>query len=207
MSDNVRAHQERESIMTKTSRFNYIKRGLVGVCAATMLTGLCAGTAFGAVADQESQTAVQLKTADVNISVTVPTSPVAVAVGSNGTFTDIAGGTFTNNSLCGVHVSKIAVAKTADSIMTLKGGTEFGTDTATNNIAKLSATVGSVPLDLASYSTATKPTSAIELGTGATADVKFSGAIKNLTAEAMGAPALDFVTITWTIAADTLPAA
>ena len=91
--------------------------------------------------------------------------------------------------------------------MTLKGDTEFGTDTATNNIAKLSATVGSVPLDLASYSTATKPTSAIELGTGATADVKFSGAIKNLTAEAMGAPALDFVTITWTIAADTLPAA
>ena len=34
--------------MTKTSRFNYIKRGLAGVCAATMLTGLCAGTAFGA---------------------------------------------------------------------------------------------------------------------------------------------------------------
>ncbi len=82
MSDNVRAHQERESIMTKTSRFNYIKRGLVGVCAATMLTGLCAGTAFGA--DSDNNTNVEVTTPSAQLSASVPTS-VSVALKNDGT--------------------------------------------------------------------------------------------------------------------------
>lgn len=60
--------------MTKTSRFNYIKRGLVGVCAATMLTGLCAGAAFGASAEQTSSTVVNVTTPVLQISTNVPTS-------------------------------------------------------------------------------------------------------------------------------------
>lgn len=78
--------------MTKTSRFNYIKRGLVGVCAATMLTGLCAGTAFAkdasgtkdvSVSGADGKTgssAVVLDSADLQVSATVPTTlPITIS--------------------------------------------------------------------------------------------------------------------------------
>lgn len=100
MSDNVRAHQERESIMTKTSRFNYIKHGLVGVCAATMLTGLCAGAAFAVEpptidvpstastiqSGGTATTAVKAQAETAQISATVPTT-VTASVDSTGTLT------------------------------------------------------------------------------------------------------------------------
>lgn len=89
--------------MEKTSRFNYIKRGLVGVCAATMLTGLCAGTAFAAGdftgETAEPGTSTQYSdggTATTEVGVqaltgaqvyaTVPTS-VTAAVAADGTLT------------------------------------------------------------------------------------------------------------------------
>ncbi|GAA6488515.1 hypothetical protein [Gordonibacter urolithinfaciens] len=67
--------------MTKTSRFNYIKRGLVGVCAATMLTGLCAGAAFGVEGDDT--TTVTVTTPAAQVAVTVPTSMTAT-LGNDG---------------------------------------------------------------------------------------------------------------------------
>lgn len=83
--------------MEKTSRFNYIKKGIVGVCAATMLTGLCAGAAFAApgveagtpgtiASGGTSTTAVKAEAADAQISVTVPTS-VTASVDSTGVMT------------------------------------------------------------------------------------------------------------------------
>ena len=70
----------------KTGRFEYVKRGIVGVAAATLLTGLCAVPAFAAdttitgsnntAATGSSEVAV---TATINISATVPTSlPVTI---------------------------------------------------------------------------------------------------------------------------------
>ncbi|HJF64435.1 MAG TPA: hypothetical protein K8W22_13360 [Gordonibacter urolithinfaciens] len=82
--------------MTKTSRFNYIKRGLVGVCAATMLTGLCAGSAFGTGSvdttgsvdgtSGEANTIVKAKSETANISATVPTA-MTVSIAPDGTLT------------------------------------------------------------------------------------------------------------------------
>lgn len=111
--------------MSKTSRFNYIKRGLAGVCAATMLTGLCAGTAFALpatgetstqngslVADgtAESQVSLGKDNVTAQIGATVPTTlPVAVA---DGTFTAPTGAKITNTSPSyGVVVKSVVVVK------------------------------------------------------------------------------------------------
>ena len=62
--------------MTKSSRFNYIKRGIVGVCAATMLTGLCAGSAFAAT---ESSVTLNKDSTALQIDVKVPTElPITI---------------------------------------------------------------------------------------------------------------------------------
>ena len=202
MSDNVRSHQERESIMTKTSRFNYIKRGLVGVCAATMLTGLCAGTAFGAATDVANETPVTVNTQAINISVTVPTATVSAVVDAGGAFADVAGGNFVNNSVCGVHVSNVEV-KTAGSSFTLQTAADFiaGSNT-TENAAKLSASVAGAELDMADYTTKKAPTADVKFASGATQALKFSGAVKNLTGATMNEEALTFVSVAWTVAAD-----
>lgn len=165
MSDNVRAHQERESIMTKTSRFNYIKRGLVGVCAATMLTGLCAGAAFGDVnvtggldVTGTSDTSVVVDKANLTgaqISATVPSSaPVSFSV---------AGGALTgpntvdfaikdSGSTAGLKITGIAVTDTSSLLesynesanptsgkMMMQIGTKTAVDSALANIVDLSA--------------------------------------------------------------------
>lgn len=66
--------------MEKTGRFSIIKRGLVGVCAATMLTGLCATPAFAALTEGNTATTGGVGTSevtvksDIQISATVPTT-------------------------------------------------------------------------------------------------------------------------------------
>lgn len=91
--------------------------------------------------------------------------------------------------------------------MTLMKSTEYEADKITNNIAKLNAMVDTADVELGKYvAAAGAPDAAISLGTGVSKDVKYSGAIKNLTSETMGVEALSFVSVTWTIAADTIPA-
>ena len=88
--------------MEKTSRFNYIKRGLVGVCAATMLTGLCAAPAFaatgsiskdnsnfndssnGGLSATTADTAVGIDPAQVDLQISA-TVPQGVSVGIDNT--------------------------------------------------------------------------------------------------------------------------
>lgn len=88
--------------MTKTSRFNYIKRGLVGVCAATMLTGLCAGTAFGATGDpMETPVKIAGDAGGFQISATVP-SAIPVSFNESGAFVSPTEAKFSNT---GDHIS------------------------------------------------------------------------------------------------------
>lgn len=70
------------------SKLTNLKKGVVGVCAATMLTGLCAVPAFadgGAVdvsgdSSQTSSTPVTIDAKDLQVSVTLPTAvPVALS--------------------------------------------------------------------------------------------------------------------------------
>lgn len=78
----------------KTGRFEYVKRGIVGVAAATLLTGLCAVPAFAAgtvdasgpanATTGEASTVVSAKSETANISATVPTT-MTVSIAPNGT--------------------------------------------------------------------------------------------------------------------------
>lgn len=203
MFDNVMARRKVKTMSEKIGRFEYVKRSLVGVCAATMLAGMCAVPAFAEATDESAETPVTIDTSAVNISVTLPTTPVSAVVNADGAFADVAGGSIENKSVCGVHVSQIEVAKTSGSSMTLQGATAFdSSDNATKNAAKLNAVIGSVNLDLADYATAKAPATAINLATNASQAVTLSGQVKNLTGTTMNESALSFVTIKWTVAAD-----
>ena len=119
------------------SKMTNLKKGVVGVCAATMLTGLCAVPAFAAADNESAATPVTLNTEAINISVTIPTAPVAAVIGADGAFSNVAGGTLENNSVCGVHVSNVAVAKTEGSSMTLQDEATF--DAAGNAVKNVKA--------------------------------------------------------------------
>ena len=107
------------------SKMTNLKKGVVGVCAATMLAGMCAVPAFANVASGETsteggglgtegtaQSQVSLSKADVTaqISATVPTTlPVAV---SDAGFTPPTGATITNTSPnYGIVVKSVGVTK------------------------------------------------------------------------------------------------
>lgn len=88
MFDNVMARRKVKTMSEKIGRFEYVKRGLIGACAATMLAGMCAVPAFAADASTtisgSNDTAATGKStvnveATINISATVPTSlPVSI---------------------------------------------------------------------------------------------------------------------------------
>lgn len=132
--------------MTKTSRFNYIKRGLVGVCAATMLTGLCAGTAFAAgetypsVGSDTSSgstgtTAITAKATDAQIKATIPTQ-VYVKMNTDGTLQ---------------FPSNISITADADNMFGLK-------------VSGVKATVGSGLTDYSLATTSTAGAKEVYLG-------------------------------------------
>lgn len=203
MSDNVRAHQERESIMTKTSRFNYIKRGLVGVCAATMLTGLCAGTAFAVdpVPDEPSayapgtSTSVNAELDNTNISATVPTSISAKIDSTGKIFFPTTAQLRNASTLYGIEATATA-ASTAGNLVgsgeTFTNATQknsfwakIGKDTATEEMSNLSNLALKIP-------------AATDSSTPSSITLAFDGAIKNVNATSFS----PLVTITWTVGID-----
>lgn len=120
--------------MEKTSRFNYIKRGIVGVCAATMLTGLCAAPAFAAagftagtsgttnVAGGTASTDVKAESDTIQISATVPTT-VSAAVNANGELT------FPDATAFKIHVNDGSWAvKVSDVAVVLESGYTLAND-------------------------------------------------------------------------------
>lgn len=186
MSDNVRAHQERESIMTKTSRFNYIKRGLVGVCAATMLTGLCAGSAFGTDGNVDASgngTTAVTATISTQLSATVPTTLTAT-VNDDGSLQYASNAVIQNKSqLSPIHVTGIAAN---DKNGKLVAESAFAA-AADNNVAWTSVTPGGVTAaktDLKStFTTSASWNVPIATGTDAsnygTLTLSFDGKMKN----------------------------
>ncbi len=77
-------------------KIDVLKRSVVGVCAATLLTGLCVAPAFAAgsvdasaavdKANGTGNTTVQVKSEVANITATVPTK-ITVSIAPNGTMT------------------------------------------------------------------------------------------------------------------------
>lgn len=191
--------------MEKTSRFNYIKRGLVGVCAATMLTGLCAGAAFGAVApegptgtspvdaDNSATTTVNAEV-DAQLSVTVPASFKA-AVGSDGVLQFPNNVTLSNTSaLSAVHVSDISATAGISPAVVLKSNGDFASASEANAVwSKVKA--GAAEFDLggaAAFSSA----AAWNIPASGNLAVSFEGAIKNPSATG----SIKLYDIKWTVA-------
>ena len=219
MSDNVRAHQERESIMTNTSRFNYIKRGLVGVCAATMLTGLCAGTAFaeptigsGTSATDpgtngldpvSAKSIVGLNAAEVQlqISATVPQSiPLGISA-NGGLVTPSDKVVVTNTSIVPLKISSITAVKATNSPVDLAVK-----DTSEAGKVWITLTNGSNVIDLSTGTTVGDFKLAAK---DSTVEFDVAGGMGALTPTmlakiqaANGTGTIDFADVTWTISAD-----
>lgn len=144
----------------KTGRFEYVKRGIVGVAAATLLTGLCAVPAFAA---NESSVTLSKDSTALQIDVTVPTElPITISKTSGVQMptTDIS---ITNNNkamelsvekaVIGTPASNLnLIAKPADGVdlttnqmwMTVKNGSEANSiDVSKSGDIALGWTVGS----------------------------------------------------------------
>ena len=202
MSDNVRAHQEGKRIMEKTSRFNYIKRGLVGVCAATMLTGLCAGAAFAAPAEPNDsdygttgQTAINAELDTSNISVTVPTT-LATEISSDGTIVFPSTAKMKNTSgLFAISIKSAEVTNGTD--VNLLSKTAFETDTTgTKNTAW--AQIGKNATADTDLITASMTSLDWSIPTSGDITLAFNGKIKDVNKTSFS----PFLTVKWTVEID-----
>ena len=188
--------------MEKTSRFNCIKKGIVGVCAATMLTGLCAGAAFAdATATEPSQwdavgtnnqgvTKVNANV-DAQVQATVPTSFTA-AVKANGDFLLPNNIELRNTStLAKAHVSAISV--------TQGDGKLFGSVTDAADPNSVEMTVNGFDLSTAASFAATTAGWEMPIATDASTpgvlSLNFAGKIANPSATG----AIHLFDITWTV--------
>ena len=176
------------------SKLTNLKKGVVGVCAATMLTGLCAVPAFAA--SDTVDTTVKLNTSDVaQITVTVPTSDLTGVVDSKGKMTFASNYNFTNTGLLGVKISNLEVK--VDPAMTavkLVDGAVFAGESAGDNALNLTATIGDAAGGRGFSVLAFRNT---VIGT-TPVNVKLDGQMKNFTAAGvMGETA--FATLTWTV--------
>lgn len=194
----------------KIGRFEYVKRGLVGVCAATMLAGMCAVPAFaGSSSIEPSQwdavdASNQGKTivnadVDAQVQVTVPTSFTA-AVNPDGSFLLPNNVALKNTStLSKAHVSAIAVTEDAGSKLIASAAEATG-----DNSVKM--TVNGI--DLAAPASFSPDASwemdrATDASTPGTLPLTFAGEIANPSKTG----AIHLFDITWTVAFGGAPTA
>lgn len=187
------------------SKMTNLKKGVVGVCAATMLTGLCAGSAFGAVnagapgsfdAAGEGQTKVQATIDGTQVTATVPTT-LPVVVVADGKFETALDAKVSNISNYNLHVKSIAVQPASGINLKASDYTLASGDT---NIVKLSiksATAGASDVDLGADAIAITSS---QWNVAAKSDLGFtySGSMQNVS-EISTLP-IDLLTVKWTIA-------
>lgn len=202
------------------SKMSNLKKGVVGVCAATMLTGLCAVPAFATptIGDGTSGTtpgangldpatatsSVGLSAADVElqISATVPQT-IPLGIDSSGalvTPTDKV--TVKNTSIIPLKLSGITAAKSADSPVDLGAK-----DTVDAGKIWITLTNGSDVIDLS----VGESSGAFKLAAkDSTVEFDINGGMGSLTPAmlskiqaANGSGTISFADVTWTISADT----
>lgn len=189
--------------MEKTSRFNYIKKGIVGMCAATMLTGLCAGAAFADPTVTEpvegdyavgTSTAVNAELDNANISATVPTS-IGAKIDSSGKIFFPTNAELRNTSTLYGIVAKASAASTTGNLVA--NGQPFADATSKNAFwAKIGKDTASV--DMSDLSSLSIPVPAAADSTPGAAKLAFDGAIKNINTSSFS----PLMTITWTVEMD-----
>lgn len=176
-------------------RFDYIKRGIVGVCAATLLTGIVAAPAFATdFTDGTMTSTVTANTAAIGqISVTVPTTALAGVSDAAGTFTFADNYAFTNNSPLSVSISKVKVTPKSSVNLVASDAADPG-----DNAINIKATVGTAEVDLAKYVTETSVTGAPAIAKGTHGTIDFTGTIANAT-KAGVSENLPVADIVWTL--------
>lgn len=169
-------------------KIEVLKRSVVGVCAATLLTGLCVAPAFAApsvLTDGEISTNISIDTKKVDqISVTLPAGGIAGVADEAG---DLQFGEYaiTNNSLLKLKVTNFKFTKDADaSEFNLEKSTDFGTSSNSNALT-LNAKVGTeaaIDLSTAGVDGGVPVSSSIEIINGGDpAIVSVTGQMKNFT--------------------------
>lgn len=178
-------------------KISNLKKGVVGVCAATMLAGMCAVPAFAADETFDDGTMTSTVTADTTalgqINVTVPTTALSGVATTDGTLT-FGSYTFTNHSTLGIKVAKMTVTKDANANLA-KAEAMTG-----DNAINVKATIGTTVADLADYTAAdgVAVADAPTIAKDAESTITFTGSIANATKAGINA-SLPVASIVWTL--------
>lgn len=179
------------------SKMTNLKKGVVGVCAATMLTGLCAVPAFAEDTTFENGTMTSIVTADTTaigqINVTVPTTALSGVSDKDGALT-FGAYEFTNNSTLGIKIAKMTVTKDAGANL-VKADAMTG-----DNAINVKATIGTTEADLADYMAAdgSPVADAPTIAKGDSSTISFNGSIANVTKAGVVA-SMPVANIVWTL--------
>ncbi|WP_148044602.1 hypothetical protein [Eggerthella sinensis] len=177
-------------------RISNLKKGVVGVCAATMLAGMCAVPAFAEDTTFNDGTMTSTVTANTTalgqINVTVPTPDLSGVAATDGTlvFGDYK---FTNHSTLGIKVAKMTVTKDASANL-VKADAVTG-----DNAINVKATIGTTVADLVDYMGADQAVAdAPTIAKDAVSTITFTGSIANATKDGINA-SLPVASIVWTL--------
>lgn len=187
-------------------RFEYVKRGLVGVCAATMLAGMCAVPAFAA---ERATKVYTLDTSAAQISVTVPTGDAGASLSKEGVLTlpDL---TLTNESLAPVYISKVEVSDINSSVNLLTvADYADASKGAVNNATKITMAADGKTIDLGAFAASGGATiqeaDAVTIaGKSGTSTLKATPEMKNFTGGILGQSTLAFLTVSFTVSPTTV---
>lgn len=188
----------------KIGRFEYVKRGLVGVCAATMLAGMCAVPAFAADASltatdgeysAEANTTTVSATVSSQVSATIPTT-VPAYIGTNGAIQFPESMSIATDSVTAMKITGVQAKALGD----VKLAADLDSAGSTPNTVAMKLKVGNeTAIDLSSATAASSPLTT-SLTASAPAAVVLEGSIANVTG-ATTSQALQLVELTWTITA------
>lgn len=189
------------------SKMTNLKKGVVGVCAATMLTGLCAVPAFaenvasatngGTLSGGKGTTQVSIQSQNDQISATVP-SEIKLVVGSDKSFVAPTTAKIINTgTLVSVKVSSVQVTTTGGSLVTEAAISTAAEDAAVLKVSKGGSSfvdAGSIDLSTATTDPLSLTDWTIEPGTDLA--VHFGGKVNKLSS----LNAISLANVVWTIA-------
>ena len=190
------------------SKMTNLKKGVVGVCAATMLTGLCAVPAFaenavsatngGALSnDGKGTTQVSIQSQNDQISATVP-SEIKLVVSSDNSFVAPTTAKIINTgTLVSVKVSSVQVTTTGGSLVTEAAISTAAEDAAVLKVSKGgSSFVDAGSIDLSTATTDPLSLTDWTIEPGADLAVHFGGKVNKLSS----LNAISLANVVWTIA-------
>lgn len=188
-------------------RFQYIKRGIVGMAAATLLTGVVAAPAFAAGSDASGQgspfnaagsgtSKVEATIDDAQVTATVPTS-LPVVIGADGAFSTADNAAIHNTSVFNIHVSSITASPSSGMSLKALDYAALPGDKDVVGMTVTSGATGGTAFDLAAGSFDSVKTQWAVDANGTLA-FKYAGKMQNISK--ISTLPMELLTVTWTIA-------